>query len=46
MFIQQSIVGGRVMTANDKKIIIHESDTCEIDVFDQKSFDFKPIKGL
>ena len=37
MFIQRCVVGGRVMTANNKTIIIQESDNCSVDDFDAVS---------
>ena len=37
MFMQRCVVGGRVMTANNKKIIIQESDNCSVDDFDAVS---------
>jgi len=37
MFMQRCVVGGRVMTANNEKIIIQESDNCSVDDFDAVS---------
>ena len=37
MFMQRCVVGGRVMTANNEKIIIQESDNCSVDDFDEVS---------
>ena len=35
--MQRCVVGGRFMTANNKKIIVQESDNCSVDDFDAVS---------